>query len=184
MPRHCCLGGNSHLLTRRSRVQISLNHASFVRGKKRNKTAVTVSHVKALPTYVWKIACFSFVLSFSQICFVNEGDRRPRIKGAWGDGEEEEFFEQRPEEPQTSTTNHLFRILGVDGQNSWLDVFICGWNAWSNKERRQMVWMISLIKWPMLSLLFNWSWVERKPKVYAKLMYISCSIYINSSCDK
>ena len=34
---------------------------------------------------------------------------------------EKKGFDQRPEEAQISTINHLFQILGDDSQNSWLN---------------------------------------------------------------
>ena len=53
---------------------------------------------------------------------------------AFGEDGEDGTFKHGSEEAQTSTTNHLFRIIGGDGHNSWLDVYICGWK----KNRRHM----------------------------------------------
>ena len=53
---------------------------------------------------------------------------------------EKKGFDQRPEEAQISTINHLFQILRDDGQNSWLYIYVCGWQRRSI-QRRKMVWM-------------------------------------------
>ena len=49
----------------------------------------------------------------------------------WADGKPKEHkemekrtFKQRPKEPQTSTSNNWFQIMGDAGHNSWLDVYM------------------------------------------------------------
>ena len=52
---------------------------------------------------------------------------------------EKKGFDQQPEEAQRSTI-HSFRILGDNGQNSWLNIYVCGWQR-RNTQRRKMVRM-------------------------------------------
>ena len=53
---------------------------------------------------------------------------------------EKKGFDQQPEEAQITTINHSFRILGVDCQNSWLNIYVCAWQRRSI-QRRKMVQM-------------------------------------------
>ena len=41
---------------------------------------------------------------------------------------EKRTFEQRSKEAQASTLKHSFRTFGGDGQGSWVNVEVCGWN--------------------------------------------------------
>ena len=51
---------------------------------------------------------------------------------------EKKGFDQQPEEAQKSTINHLFRIHGGDGQNSWLNIYVCGWKRKAYKRRKMV----------------------------------------------
>ena len=45
---------------------------------------------------------------------------------------------KRPKEAQTSTLNQSKKdVLGGDGQNAWLNIYICGW--FEVEKRRRMV---------------------------------------------
>ena len=100
------LGVSRRLLTRRSGVRFQLDHVLFI---------LSVRH--AIPSYcVWK-----------RICSVrNEG--RPaagnqRQARKW----RRRVSSKRTKEAQRSTLNQSKKdVLGGDGQNAWLNVYICG----------------------------------------------------------
>ena len=41
---------------------------------------------------------------------------------------EKRTFKQQSKEAQASTLKHSFRAFGGDGQGSWINVEVCGWN--------------------------------------------------------
>ena len=57
---------------------------------------------------------------------------RRQTEGTLRNGED--GVRARSEEAQTSTIKHSFQFFGVDYQDSWLNVYICGRNEKTRKE--------------------------------------------------
>ena len=121
--------GALRLLTRRSGVRFQLDHVLFI---------LSVRHV--IPSYcVWKR-----IYSVRNEGRPAAGNQRQARK--W----RRQVSSKWTKEAQRSTFNQSKKdVLEGDGQNAWLNIYICGW-VWSRKNEGRWFGYISLIKWPSI----------------------------------